>query len=113
MKLKELYKKYINYIVIFLLLMVFFKSCQSCTSNRRTEFDRQNYVYQLDSLHKCIEGLNYEIKILKDSISNYEYKLNILNNENERLNDLNNHFKMTNKTLINTNNDLLNKNIIE
>lgn len=113
MNLKRLYKKYINYIVVFLLLVVFFKSCQSCTSNRRAEFTNKTYTQQIDSLQNSIFDLEYEIKLLRDSIDNYEYKLNILNIENERLNDLNNHFKTTNKTLINTNIDLLNKNIIE
>lgn len=99
MKIKEIYRKYINYIVICLTCLFILKSCHSCTVERRCEFQKNKYEYVVDSLSKRID--KYE-----DSLRVYSIELKNLKESNNTLRGINKHFQNTNRTLVNTNKEL-------
>lgn len=76
-KLKELTSKYYMWILGALLLLVGFKSCQSCSREQQIEFSQVridtlestvNYKdYQIDKLNDSITYLNLYVGVLKDN----------------------------------------------
>ena len=116
MKVKELYNKYINWIVVILLLLFTLKGCQSCSRNRVIEYNQNQYEQSesvlndyIDSMEMVIQCQNYRIDSLNTVIVNKDFQLNILNNELGELKESVKHYRNTNTTLVNTNRELTNK----
>ena len=109
MNIKELYKKYINWIVIILFCLWGLKSCQSCSRLRQLDYNSTRYENIIDSLNYKIVQLTNLTRSQNDSLSIYKIQLDNLNEKNQMLNDVNKHFQNTNKVLINTNKNLSNK----
>jgi FtsZ-binding cell division protein ZapB len=107
--MKELYKKYINWIVVILFCLWGLKSCQTCSKQRQLDYNSVKYEKTIDSLNYEIHTLNDLIKSQKDSLSIYQIQIDNLNEKNQILNNVNKHFQNTNKVLINTNKNLSNK----
>ena len=100
--MKELYKKYINWIVIILLVLLCGKSCQSCSAERRLDWDAIKYENIIDSINSENHNLNKRIIGLEDSIKMYKYKLDIMNDREKELIESNNHLRTSNKNLLQT-----------
>ena len=110
MTLKEIYTKYTKWIVIVLLCLLTFKSCQSCSRNRTMQFNDIQYTEQIDSLNVVIDSLEMRNDLLSDSINHYKLEVKSLNKLIDKYEKDNNHYKSMNKSLINTNKELsLNK----
>lgn len=104
--MKELYKKYINWIIVFLICLCCFKSCQSCSRGRSLDYQKYSYEYVIDSLNKDIIHYQDTIKSQQDTIKIYQIQLNIMDENNKMLKESNKYFQNTNRTLINTNKEL-------
>lgn len=101
-KLKELFNKYKIWIFVILLILLGFKSCQSCQKDRQMRFYKNTSTLRLDSIYnehqlliKNIDSLMTEIKIRDQKISHME-------KENNLLKETNNQYKQTNKELVKT-----------
>lgn len=105
----ELYRKYINWVVIILLFLFCLKSCKSCSLERKLEWNNKVYLQEIESRDIKIDSLNEFIKKQNDSITLLNYSIYNKNEETKRLNDINNHLKNTNKGLIETTKNLSNK----
>ena len=106
MKLKELYKKWVNWIVVILLCLYGMKSCQSCSRERRLEFNEIKYEIVIDSLTSTIYDYKEVIRAYSDTINIKNVEIEALQRSNDMLKGINRHFQSTNRTLINTNRDL-------
>lgn len=107
--MKEWYKKYVNYIVITLFVLLGFKSCQSCSRQRRAEWQYAKYEARIDTLDMLLQDSYGTIGILTDSLSMYKFKMGIIERDNKRLSESNQRIQRNNTTLINTNNQIINK----
>lgn len=109
MKIKDIYNKYIHWIVIILFCLWGLKSCQSCSIKRQLDYNSIKYENIIDSLNCEIVKLTDSVKSQKDSLYIYRIQLDNMNEKNQILNNVNKHFQNTNKVLINTNKNLSNK----
>lgn len=109
MKIKDLYNKYIHWIVIVLFVLLCFKGCQSCSRNRKVEYNKTQYEYVVDSLTNTIGFKNDTIHILNDSIAMYKYKLGLVEDNNKMLKESNKHYRNANTKLADANKNLSNK----
>jgi regulatory protein YycI of two-component signal transduction system YycFG len=79
----EWLQKNAKYIIITLLILLFFKSCQSCNRDGSAKHIQKEYKHVKDSLSS-------EITVLNDSIKGLHYKLQLANiketSANERAN---------------------------
>lgn len=107
--MKEWYKKYVNYIVITLFVLLSFKSCQSCSRQRSAEWQYAKYETQIDTLDMLLQDSRRTIDVLTDSINMYKFKMGIIEQDNKRLSESNQRIQRNNTTLINTNNQIINK----
>ncbi len=105
-KLKLYYKKYVNYIVIILLVAFGLKSCQSCSRARQLEFYKSQTVLAEDSLKNDIntgqsyaDSLLYELKLVQQENKQ-------LKQENKLVKDINEQYKKANNELLKTNRNL-------
>ena len=106
-KLKTYYNKYVNWIVIILLILFGLKSCQSCQRGRQIKFYKQSSELVVDSLKddiryvdKYSDSLKNEIRVYKSEIKARENEIKTLKEENTLLRESNNHYKQVNKKLI-------------
>lgn len=106
MSIKEIYKKYTNWVVIVLVCLLGLKSCQSCTRERRLEFNESKYECVIDSLNHTISNYKDWMRSKDDSIRMYQMEVKNLQDNNASLRSINKHFQSTNKTLISTNKEL-------
>lgn len=109
MNIKEVYHKYIHWIVILLFVLLSFKSCQSCSRDRALKYQTVQYQQNIDSLSTQIVEKIDTIYILKDSIKMYRYKLGIVEDNNRALKESNRHYRSTNSRLVDANKNLSNK----
>lgn len=92
---------------IVLLVLLAFKSCESCRRSSTIQWERHNNKVLVDSLHHMIDILESDILVLGDSIKKLNYQISSLDTEKQILYE-------TNKSQLNTNRELiktLNKNI--
>lgn len=106
MNIKGFYKKYTNWIVIIIFCLYGMKSCQSCSRERRLEFNQTKYELTVDSLCGVISQYKDELRDKNDTIRLYQFEIESLKSNNESLRNINKHFQSTNKTLISTNKEL-------
>ena len=123
MDIKSLYKRYVNWVVIGLSLLFLVKSCQSGSRQRQIEWHKTQYEAKIDSLCGVIDSCQMHIDKQRDSINIYKvdlrgevmypgiYKVEVgmMKDNNEVLKGMNRHFQSTNKSLIDTNKKLTNK----
>jgi hypothetical protein len=83
--MKQLYSKYVNYIVIALFVLLSLKSCQSCSRQRTIEWHTTKYEAKIDTLNNAIDNYIGDIKVLEDSIEMYRFKMGLIEKDNERL----------------------------
>lgn len=114
--MKNIYQKYKDWFVVGLLMLLSFKSCQSCSKSRTIEFNGKKSVELIDSLKRDIRVLNSSIDSMKgdiqvhlSKIQSLENLIDMYKNENQYLRDNNNHYRNTNRVLVNTNNQIINK----
>ena len=107
--MKEWYKKYVNYIVIALFILFGFKSCQSCSRQRASEWQATQYEAKIDALDMLLQDSRRNIDALNDSLNMYKFKMGIIEQDNKRLSESNPRIQRNNTTLINTNNQIINK----
>lgn len=114
--MKKFYKRYKDLVVVSLLLLLCLKSCQSCSRNRRIEFNNRKYEMIVDSLQQTIlfidsqkDSLRNDIQLYTNQISSLESTINIYKEANQSLINDNKHYRNTNRVLINTNNQIINK----
>lgn len=116
MKLKELYKKYTNWVVVILVCLLAMKSCQSCSRNQALNFIEYNHN-QSELVLKDSIMIQKDIIVRKDKsidsltveLRNSQLQTQLLREEIGELRDMNRHFQSTNRTLITSNNELINK----
>lgn len=118
MNLKCIYNKYKNIIVGILLVLLCFKSCQSCSRNKTIEFNDKKNIVLVDSLKNHISILNEDIDSMRNDINIYineiqtlNSTINIYKDANQILKDDNKHYRNTNRVLVNTNNQIINKDV--
>lgn len=109
MKIKELYNKYIHWIVVTLFIILCFKGCQSCSKNRKMEYNKIQYENAIDSLTNMINLKNDTIYILSDSMKMYRYKLGLIEDNNKMLKESNKYYRNANTKLADANKNLSNK----
>ena len=102
-------KKYSQYIILILLVLLFFKNCQSCSKQRQLDYNTYNYELILDSMQFLNDQYMLKNKDLRDSIGLYKLEIDMLNDKVKILQGSNKHYQQTNRILINTNKELLNK----
>lgn len=107
--MKNFYKKHVNKIVIILFALLVFKSCNSCTSNRRNEYTANQYEMIIDSLRTDIESLESYVKNLKDTININAYKIHTLQERERELIENNSHLNIVNRELVKTTKNLSDK----
>lgn len=107
--MKDWYKRYINWIVIILFVLLCFKGCQSCSRQSALKWNTQKYEYKIDSLSEYIIHQTDSIHNLKDSIRMYQFKMGLVEKDNKRLMESNRQIQRNNNILINTNNQIINK----
>jgi uncharacterized protein YllA (UPF0747 family) len=114
--MKSWYNRYKDYIVIVLIGLCMFKTCQSCSRERYNTYNELKYTNIIDSLNNqlvntqskadSLEGdirmYEGEIQMMKDMISQYK-------DANKMLRDDNIHYRNANKVLVNTNKQIINK----
>lgn len=105
--MKKFYKKYINWIVIILIAMVGFKSCQSCSKSRIIEYNAIKNEECIKKLHDTMYIFSKEIDSLENIIALYKKDVEMLEGNNELLIETNRYYKETNNTLIK--NKIINK----
>ena len=80
--LKYWIKKYSSSIIIFLLIILFFKSCKSCSTERRYEYNLKHineaYINTVDSLSVLVIKTSTDNKKLSDSINVLQYENSVL-----------------------------------
>ena len=107
--MKNLYQKYINWIVIFLIVLCSFKTCQSCSRSRQLEYIQstttENIGYYIDTLTIYKDSLN----MYKDSLRVKTIEVYYLNDKIKTLKGSNTYLRNTNKGLIKVNEKLSNK----
>lgn len=104
--MKEIYKKYVNWIVAILFILFCGKSCQSCNDKRRSDWNIHNYELIIDSIENDKTTLELNNRELKDSIKFYMFKLEEKNNEIIELKSNMKYIKNINNNLIETTNNL-------
>lgn len=114
--MKEWYNKYKNYIVVGLFMLLGLKSCQSCSRNRTIEFNNIKHTELVDSLKREITQTNKQLDSVKSDNRLYINEIQSLNAildqykvTNQSLIDDNKHYRNTNRVLVNTNNQIINK----
>lgn len=107
--MKELYRKYVNWIVIILFILLCGKSCQGCNSNRRLEWNEIQYHKQIELYESHIDSLNLLVKDQCDSITTLHNKLIEVKSNLIEVNELNHYMRNINNKLIETTKNLSNK----
>lgn len=107
--MKEFYRKYVDWIVVVLFMLVCGKSCQSCNADRRLTWSEYQFECEIELVENQLDSIKNDNERLSDSINILYNKLKWVEIENERLNDLNLHLKQSNKSLIKTTINLSNK----
>ena len=107
--MKEWYKKYVNYIVISLFVLLGFKSCQSCSRQRSSEWQAIQYEAKIDTLDRLLQDSYRTIEVLTDSIDMYKFRMDLVESNNKQLLESNRNIQRNNTTLINANNHIINK----
>ena len=104
-KLKLLYSKYTNWIIIILVVLFGLKSCQSCSRKNQILYYQKQNTALCDSVNKDanlyskrIDSLVYELEKQKDKNIQLQREINLLNETNK-------YYKQSNRKLI----DNLNK----
>lgn len=78
MTVTEFYKKYINYIVIALIILLMLKGCQNCSNERQLEFKTIQYEQIIDSMQSIIDERSIDTKDLCDTIHSLRSENTIL-----------------------------------
>lgn len=99
-KIKTLYKQYINWVVIVLVLLLGFKSCQSCSRSRQIAYQHQQDMIVTDSVSRDMKHFTRKIDSLEQELKLQNEKNNLLRRENDILKETNSYYKQTNKKLI-------------
>ena len=109
MKLKTFFNQHVSHICIILFVLFMVKSCQSCSRQRQIEWTKAQYEIQIDSLIRTIDSCSNVIYMQSDSINRYKFEMGVMEDNNNMLKGITKHFQTTNKTLIDTNKKLTNK----
>ena len=109
MSIKTVYKKNVGRIVVIVLILFLFKSCQSCSRKRQLDYVTYQTEQKIDSLTGIIDSCKYVISHQQDSINRYKFEVSVMQDNNDMLKGMNKHFQNANKTLIDTNKKLTNK----
>ena len=109
MSIKTFYKKHVNRIIVVIFILFLFKSCQSCSRKRQLEYTSYQTEQKIDSLNGVIDSCKYVISHQQDSINRYKFEISVIQDNNDMLKGMNKHFQNANKTLIDTNKKLTNK----
>lgn len=109
MNLKSLYKKYTNYIVIALLILFCFKSCQLGMNRRSNQYTSNQYEMKIDSLYDSINYLHNELVYWQDSLEDANKEIQYLLDKNKDLRGSNSYLRITTSNLIKNNENLINK----
>lgn len=107
--MKQLYKKYANWIVCILVCLFLFKNCQSCGRGKMIDYHQKQYTAELTILRDSIDGLHKTIDSLYNTISSKDHEINYLYDNNKYLQNANIQYAKTNRTLIITNKEIINK----
>ena len=100
--MKNLYQKYINWIVILLVVLCSFKTCQSCSRSRQLEYLQSIQI-------ETVESYKDTLNIYKDSLKLKQIEVTYLNDKIKSLKGSNAYLRNTNKGLIKVNEKLSNK----
>lgn len=98
-KIKNWLKTYYIQIILSLLLLLLFKECRSCNTDRQYEYYKQEYISNIDSLQIVIEQeekicdklydsiitLNYENRLLRETIYDIKKDKDYYRNQNVEL----------------------------
>jgi cell shape-determining protein MreC len=99
------FKKYSVYIAIFLMIILLFKSCNSCSAERRYEYILANtidsYTYNIDSMQNVIDDYKNTCGKLQDSLSVLKHENNLLESIIEEVRQDKEYYKNQNRNLTN------------
>lgn len=114
--MRSWYIRYKDYIVVVLIGLCMFKTCQSCSRERYNEYNNLKHNEIVDSLNSKLIKSYSKIDSLEGDIRMYTGEIQILNDmisqykdANKMLRDDNAHYRNTNKVLVNTNKQIINK----
>ena len=99
-KLKSFYNRYVNWIVIGLIVLLSLKSCQSCSRSRQITYQQQQRTLVSDSLNHDLDIYNRKIDSLNHELNLQKEQNTQLKRENDLLRETNNYYKQSNNKLI-------------
>ena len=115
--LKYWIKKYSSSIIIFLLIILFFKSCKSCSTERRYEYNLRHineaYINTVDSLSVLVIKTSADNKKLSDSINVLQYENSVLKSVITDIKEDKEYYRRQNKNLTNMAENLIKKDTIK
>ena len=109
MNIKEFYNKYKDWFLIVLLILLSFKSCQSCSKTRQLEYQETQNTFLMDSMIYIQDNLNNKIDSLDRELIIYKLQSETLKEFNNSLKETNSNLSKSNKNLSETNKSLINK----
>lgn len=114
--MRSWYIRYKDYVVMVLIGLCFFKSCQSCSRERYNAYNELKYNNIIDSLNNQLINTRSKVDSLEGDIRMYKGEMQMMSDiisqykdANKVLRDDNIHYRNTNKVLVNTNKQIVNK----
>lgn len=101
-KIKEFFNKHQLWIFIILVVLLGFKSCQSCRRNKQIQYYKSTSSIEIDSIINQKDIQIKRVDSLQNEILLRDQKIDHLRKENELLKETNKHYKMTNNELVKT-----------
>ena len=113
MTVKEFYKKYINYIVITLIILLMLKGCQNCSNKRQLEFKTIQCEQIIDSMQNVIDERSMDTKDLCDTIHSLRSENTILKEVIKDIKADKEYYKKQNRDLANVAENLSKKDTLK
>lgn len=116
-ELKYWLNKYSTTIICFLMILLLFKSCKSCSTDKRYEYNIKNktehYINIIDSMQVIINEQSLNNSRLKDSIMTLQYENNILMTVIDDVKQDKEYYRKQNRNLVNMAENLSKKDTIK
>lgn len=100
-KIKVWVKEHHLLVIVCLLVIIMFKGCKSCSSERRFDYQLSNYEHVIDSMQTVIDNGSISNKDLYDSINSLKSENNMLKDVIKDIRDDKEYYKKQNRNLTN------------
>lgn len=101
-KLKQFLKNHTTAIIVILLVLLFLKSCQSCSRKQQMEWGTMTCAEVVDSLNEVVAGRDYVIDSLNNEIKVLVTERDYLKQYSSRVEEENNNIRSNERDLIKT-----------